>query len=161
MISGFELATIESMRGIGKALCVMGIVGFTSCASLGPTVSKSPSFCEEKKSYARGKRDAENGLMPAVAIYKSCNSEEKAAATQAYKRGFESVAAETSLSSSEKEIKNSTPTPNAWVCEIEANSKVFTGVGNSQEEAIRSAQNTCGAHLQSSSCGESECRSSL
>ncbi len=49
----------------------------------------------------------------------------------------------------------------AWVCEVEANSKIFTGVGASQQAAVHSAQSTCGSHFQASYCHHAECRQNL
>jgi hypothetical protein len=47
---------------------------------------------------------------------------------------------------------------NLWVCEVEASSKIFTGVGSSRDEAFRSARDTCAFHFQTSYCTRAECK---
>jgi hypothetical protein len=125
-----------------------------SCASAPVRVSSSDG-CDSKKSYTKGKKDAEQGLLPSIAAYRACGSEQRNLAIRAYKRGYEALSENGALEETE------TQEITAWVCEIEANAKVFTGVGISQEEAIQSAKKTCDSHMQSSSCGTTECRKNL
>jgi ribosomal protein L16/L10AE len=49
----------------------------------------------------------------------------------------------------------------AWVCEVEASQKIFTGMGVSQEEASKAAHTTCASHLQASYCRKTECKENL
>jgi hypothetical protein len=53
------------------------------------------------------------------------------------------------------------PSAISWVCEVEANSRVFTGVGQSQDEAVRSARETCGSHFQASYCTKADCKQNM
>lgn len=51
------------------------------------------------------------------------------------------------------------PATISWACELEANAKVFTGVGLSRDEALHSARSTCGSHFQASYCtGKVDCK---
>jgi hypothetical protein len=129
-------------------------VFFASCATAPVRVSQSEN-CDAKKSYAKGKKDADMGMLPSTFLFRSCDSEQRKLALKAYKRGYEARSETPALEEPENREEN------AWVCEIEANAKVFTGVGISQEEAIQSARKTCGSHMQSSSCGSTECRKTL
>ena len=49
----------------------------------------------------------------------------------------------------------------SWVCEVEAESKVFTGVGVTRDEALGSARATCGSHIQASNCTKADCKQNL
>lgn len=146
------------MKVLQKTLCVIAVIVISGCAVQPTSVSSIPAICDEAKSLQRGKREAEAGQLPSLAAFKSCPAKEREAYHRAYKKGYESVKGNSEALSVEKISLNA---PSSWVCEIEANSKVFTGVGYSQEEAMQSAKKTCGAHMQSSSCGATECRSSL
>ncbi len=158
MISLPDLATIGDMRVLQKTLCVIAVAVISSCAAQPTSISVTPSICDETKSLQKGKREAEAGQLPSLAAFKSCPAKEREAYHRAYRKGYESVKGNKEDTAAEK---ISLDAASSWVCEIEANSKVFTGVGFSQEEAMQSAKKTCGAHMQSSSCGSTECRTSL
>ena len=49
----------------------------------------------------------------------------------------------------------------SWVCEVEASSKIFTGVGVTKDEALGSAKANCGAHFQASYCTKADCKQNL
>ena len=93
-----------------------------------------------------------SGIDAATAFFGSVPG---GAAERAYRAGFES----------RKKRKPSSvarmPVFPAWVCEVEASAKIFTGVGASAEEASRAAQKNCSTHFQASSCQQTECSRSL
>lgn len=127
------------MRGLAFALALL----LVSCAT-----AEKKNHCEEKASYARGVKDAESG----AAFMPVCKGE----AENAYREGFESKRKRRPAAFARK-----MPQAPGWVCEVEASTKVFTGVGASAEEATLSAQASCGTHFQSSSCTQTECTRSL
>lgn len=53
------------------------------------------------------------------------------------------------------------PSSSAWVCEVEASEKIFTGIGSSKTDALDAALNTCASHLQASYCQKTECKTNL
>lgn len=127
------------MKWMAFALAVL----LASCATV-----KKTNQCDEKVSYARGAKDAESG----AAFAPLCKGE----AESAYREGFESRRKRRPAS-----LTRRMPIVAGWVCEVEASSKIFTGVGSSAEEASRSAQATCSTHSQSDSCSQTECSRSL
>jgi hypothetical protein len=127
-----------------KRLAFVLALLLASCA----TVNKS-NTCGEKASFARGVKDAETG----AAFMPLC----KGSGERAYREGFESHRTKRRPGSVSRRL----PIFPAWVCEVEASLKVFTGVGASVEEATRSAQETCSTHFQASNCQQTECSRSL
>lgn len=128
------------MRSLAIALALPLIL--VGCATV-----KKPNTCDEKASFAQGQKDAQSGY----AFSSACDG----AAERAYRAGFES----------RKKRKPSSvarmPVFPAWVCEVEASTKIFTGVGASAEEASRAAQKNCSTHFQASSCQQTECSRGL
>ncbi len=146
------------------------LLGFAlySCAGQKPILG---SDCNREMGQARGVRDAKQGRDPDLSFLQSCQDEARSVAFTAYRESFESTKAKM-----EKEAKAVLPAPglkppsvlpgrdpagDAWVCEVEANSKVFTGTGLSQEEALGLARSTCVSHFQASHCTEASCKKNL
>jgi hypothetical protein len=126
-----------------KSLAFALVLLMVGCA----TVNKS-NTCDEKASFARGAKDAEAG----AAFLPLCKGDGE----RAYREGYESRRKRRPSTASGR-----LPIFPAWVCEVEAESKVFTGVGASVEEARRSARDTCSTHFQASNCQQAECSHSL
>lgn len=112
---------------------------------VGCATVKKPNTCDEKASFARGIKDAQGG----TAISSDCSGP----AAWAYRAGYDSR--------KKRQPSSRNPAFPAWVCEVEASAKVFTGVGASADEASRAAQKTCSTHFQASSCLQTECTRSL
>lgn len=149
-----------------KKLGILALaLGLSACASL---PQGEPEFCEATQSYLRGQRDAQQGNPASTAFTGLCSEENISSALKQYREGYgaaRSAQRQKSLAAIEELEANRTlqsvPAAPAWVCEVEASAKVFTGVGGSLEEATRSAKDTCGAHFQSSSCTQTECKQNL
>jgi len=134
-----------------------------SCATTRPA---EPDFCQPQISFTKGKQDAQAGIPASAAFTRLCSPKSSPLALLRYREGYEQAR----LAKRQKSLANlellsrevePLPEPTTWVCEVEAAAKVFTGVGGSLEEATRSAKDTCGAHFQSSSCTQTECKQSL
>ena len=150
------------MKKIGLLALALGL---SACASL---PQGEPQFCEAEQSFARGQRDAQQGNAASTAFTRLCSEESMPSALRRYREGYGAVRAaqrqKALVAVEEQELARhlqSVPASPAWVCEVEASAKVFTGVGGSLEEATRSAKDTCGAHFQSSSCTHTECKQNL
>ncbi len=124
--------------------------------------------CSRENSLARGQKDAASGKNQEAAFLKSCGAETRAAAQVAYREGFENYRSKKAAGKSELAEEEAAELPVArapanlsWICEVEANSKVFTGVGASQEEARGSAKASCGSHVQASYCEKADCKQAM
>jgi len=147
-----------------KVWLLLLALSLSACA----TVRKAELVpCGNAESYERGLTDALQGIPASTAFTQLCTSETIAVSVKKYKEGFahgranrKARAAATSEANVSRALQTLPSSP-AWICEVEASAKVFTGVGGSLEEATRSAKDTCGAHFQSSSCQQTECKQNL
>ncbi|HEY8279459.1 MAG TPA: hypothetical protein VIH99_07550 [Bdellovibrionota bacterium] len=98
---------------------------------------------------------------------KYCTPSTRAPAIAAYHEGFESGRSRREKEKAEvgegphTDARERKPATLPWVCEVEASSKVFTGVGNTRDQALGSAMENCGSHFQASYCAEAECKQNL
>lgn len=149
------------MRKIGLFLLALSL---SACATVRKAELES---CGNLESYNRGVSDAEQGIPASTAFARLCTSETMASGIKKYREGFAQgrtnlkMRAAAANEASANRVLQTLPSSPAWVCEVEASAKVFTGVGGSLEEATRSAKDTCGAHFQSSSCQQAECKQNL
>lgn len=168
----------------GMAICV--VVLLTSCAGARHSVQIE---CTREAALARGQADGAAGHKSHLSFTHSCTPETRELAVAAYKEGFQSARPKRKAALSaareeadtaevaELEDENSdtqlaleplpspaaarSPSALSWVCEVEASSKIFTGVGGTQTEALGSARANCGSHFQSSYCTKSDCRQAM
>lgn len=151
-----------------QVLALVAVV--TSCARH-PSVGRDEySLCENQKAFRLGVEDGEEGQQMRVTKLKDCGESAYPALAKRYRNGYELGKARAKA----KREQTSTPVPMlearkkdldqppSWICEVEASSKIFTGVGQSEGGALKEAQDNCGAHFQAKECSESsECRQSL
>lgn len=117
----------------------------------------------------RGTRDGAAARQPQDLLFlDDCASGSSAAATQAYRDSFASARAKRmrELADAEAAAKAAAEAKArgagaAWMCEVEASSKIFTGTGRSREEALGSARSTCGSHVEASYCSKAECKKTM
>jgi hypothetical protein len=131
--------------------------------------------CARDQSYARGAREASQGRALDLGFSHSCSPASRVDAIAAYRDGYDSVKPHPAEETASAELATGEnapasveasavlrgPAATAWVCEVEANSKIFTGVGATRDEALGSAKSTCGSHFQASYCNKSDCKQSL
>lgn len=129
---------------------------FSGCASVRP----EPDYCQAKESYDRGARDAAQGLPANPDFIRFCK-DTQLGTLESYHNGYESQRRIAPVAPPAPLARPVLARKNTWVCEVEASRKVFTGVGASQDEALRSAKDTCGSHFQASYCTQTECKQSL
>lgn len=118
--------------------------------------------CAEAHAFQRGVSDATTG--GALGLVESCPESDRARLQKSYRAGYESIQAHRLAERRAIAAVERTTTETAkptWVCEVEASQKIFTGVGQSHDEAMRSARSNCGAHFQASSCQQAECSKKL
>lgn len=138
---------------------------------------EEPQLCREGHSvYLKGLRDGEAGKAPDEASFSLCSEAERAALQRHYRDGYawghsqhrdqqtpavtgELIVKPQDIASGNRVVQAIPTSP--WVCEVVASAKVFTGFGNSRDEAVSSAKESCGAHFQASRCGRMECKKSL
>jgi len=148
------------MRKIGVVALVFAL---SSCATVRQPQAIS---CDGKQSYQEGFSDGERSQSLRRDFGEHCTAESKPLAVKRYREGFAEGRGKLKPEPAQvtKERPNrviQTIPSDAWICEVEASSKIFTGVGHSLAEARISAQNSCGAHFRASSCQQSECKQSL
>jgi hypothetical protein len=152
----------------------------SGCAAFHPTTLE----CSRETARERGLKDGASGRRADSSFLKTCNADSRAPALGAYREGFETTRPKHKASREESDeeddavetlsvkpvaVPSALPAPRpvrepsalSWVCEVEANSKVFTGVGGTREEALGSARSTCGSHFQASYCTKADCKQSL
>jgi hypothetical protein len=117
-------------------------------------------------------RDARNGERLDLSFLQGCSAETRSAALEAYKESYEASKRKRAKEKSAQSVGDESlsapsivpirePEQESWVCEIEANAKIFTGTGLSRDEALSLAKKTCGSYFAASSCTESNCKKSL
>lgn len=147
----------------------LSVVLLTGCAI---TRHSATNPCSREGSLARGQKDAAMGRSQETVFLKTCSQELRPSAQAAYREGFEAARAKRALSGKDEEMlteidgipvldSSRAPASPSWVCEVEANSKVFTGVGVSREEATGSAKASCGSHMQASYCEKADCKQNM
>jgi hypothetical protein len=150
--------------------CLALCLALFSCAAQKASVPTQD--CARDSSGARGSRDGKAGRLPDLSFLQYCaTAEARGQALQAYREAFEAARPKRAKDHHEESLAlpiGSLPpvgrepaTPHNWVCEVEANSKVFTGSGPSKEEALGLARSTCVSHFQASNCADSECKQNL
>ncbi|MGZ3650350.1 MAG: hypothetical protein ACXVB9_21455 [Bdellovibrionota bacterium] len=137
--------------------------------------------CDRGTSLTRGIQDGASGHKARFGFTHSCTPETRALAVSAYTEGFEASRPRRAHIVKEEEVTPeaeaeevgtldpAVPVPSTvrapstvqWECEIEANSKVFTGSGITRDEALGSARATCGSHYQAQYCTKSDCKQTL
>lgn len=152
------------------------------CAS---TRQKAAPVCNEYGAYARGQRDGLASRNLEMSYLNSCPLMIREVLRASYRSGFEVSRAavkrnrdlekqlpaeeemeeEASVQPTAEELARLAPARDpaspSWICEVEASSKIFTGMGITREEALSSARSSCGSHLQASSCQNADCKQSL
>lgn len=158
------------------ALCTLLVTG---CAG---TRQAAQVDCPRDFAMARGVKDATTGHKLSLSFLNSCTAESRADASAAYREGYASAHPKHKLVKDEPQVDTSDdedtspldlsgpvvlpppvrePSAVSWVCEVEANSRVFTGVGVTRDEALDSARATCGSHFQASYCTKSDCKQNM
>ena len=133
-------------------------------------VAELPAQCDPQKAFRRGVEDGESKPTLDAKFFQTCPDEQLSVIKKRYRNGY--VLGKARAKARQKPGKAAKTTPSemmakessapSWVCEVEASSKVFTGVGQSEAEALKGARDTCGAHFQAKECSENlDCRQSL
>lgn len=146
--------------------CLALCAALYSCAA--QNVDLIPE-CSREAGLSRGARDAKAGRASDTGFLENCLPENRAAGIAAYREAFEAAAktkrvkedAESAITTAASLPPSRKPAAQSWVCEVEANSKIFTGSGASKAEALGAAKSTCVSHFQPSYCNESECKQNL
>jgi len=159
---------------VTRSAPLLVLVAFLASCARHPSVEKEndTSVCENQKAFRLGVEDGEEGKQMRDLRLKECGEVAFPALRKRYRNGYELGKARARSKKEQssgpipmvettKTKKNLDQAP-SWICEVEASSKVFTGVGQSESAALKAAQDTCGAHFQAKECSEfSECRQSL
>lgn len=122
--------------------------------------------CSRRAAFQRGVGDGTLARSPGYGPPGACSAE-ASLLRQAYREGYESVRSRrlgAGRGPAGGRVADGYGLPSsrkAWVCEVEASEKIFTGIGTSQEEAYTLAHSTCSAHFQSSYCQKTECKANL
>jgi hypothetical protein len=150
----------------------------TGCAT-SPTIPLVD--CARDAALARGVKDGAGGRKASLSFLQTCTAETRVSAKAAYREGYASARPKKKEAAIEPieeieddgaDVATDTPAPPvtpvrepsaavSWVCEIEANSRVFTGAGLSRDEALGAARATCGSHFQASYCTKADCKQNL
>lgn len=148
------------MKKVGAFALVLILSGCATATKQTPVVETER--CDRAAAYERGKMDASGERAMDGNFIRSCGKEGRAGILQAYKEGYESIQKSQESDVAKKVISDELQTrqaaPTTWVCEIEANSKVFTGMGATRVEASNSAKTVCGNYFDASLCQASECK---
>lgn len=150
-----------------KKLMVAAALCLSSCASTPHPAAKIVSaYCAKDVSRHRGLHDAEEGRSRDSSFLKLCPEGEREAYLRSYREGFEAGRRQRHREMARPEVLTTPaiarfPASPSWACEVEASSKVFTGVGISEGEAASAAKEACGVHFQATACGAVECKKSL
>ena len=168
--------------GVRGGLTIGVIALLSGCAG---TMHSTHVECTREAALSRGLKDGAAGHKTHLEFARACTSATRELAVAAYHEGFESsrpkrkpglsaakdnTGADDLASDSDSEdapallqLPSPVRAPSAisWVCEVEASSKVFTGVGGTQGEALGSARANCGSHFQASYCTKSDCRQNM
>ena len=153
-------------------------LAFALCAVLFSCAKKPllQADCSAEQGRSRALKDVRSARGPDLSFLQGCSDESRNAALSAYRDSFEAAKARKGKGEPEADAEADTelealkapsvlparePATEAWVCEIEANSKIFTGTGISRDEALMLAKKTCGSHFTSSYCTESNCKKSM
>jgi hypothetical protein len=148
----------------------LGLVCATLFSCVTAPVAELPAHCDPQKAFRRGVEDGEANTTLDAKFFQSCPDDQLPVIKKRYRNGY--VLGKARAKARQKNGKATKAAPNeavakessapSWVCEVEASSKVFTGVGQSEAEALKGAQDTCGAHFQAKECSENlDCRQSL
>lgn len=145
--------------------CLAVCAALFSCSAQNVVVLQE---CSREAGVARGARDGKAGRNADLSFLQNCSPENQSVASVAYREAFDAAKARRNKVES-NELGSAAmaapvgrePAGQRWVCEVEANSKVFTGTGISRDEALGSAKSTCVSHFQASNCTQSECKQSL
>lgn len=185
-VSGVSAGKITASRGLFAALLAGALSGVLfGCAGVRHVTQAE---CPTEMAHARGLKDGGAGKKANISFLRSCTAETRALAVAAYREGYaftrakhkvgkEDSALEVADVADEEEDSAGTeeeasapltmPTPVrepsavSWVCEVEAESKIFTGIGSTRDEAFASARSTCGSHFQASYCTKADCRQNM
>ena len=161
-------------RFVANFVSIFALLALMVSCARHPSVlqDRSTGICENQRAFRLGVEDGEEGQQRQLPLLKDCEESDRPALMKRYRNGFElgGARAKSKRKSSElpvpmlesKSKKDMDQTPPSWICEVEASSKVFTGVGQSEVGALKAARDNCGAHFQAKECSEfSECRQSL
>ena len=147
---------------MGRLWAIAALLAFSSCASLQKQIAAD---CLPESGFSRGAKDSEEGLPLNFGFAQTCPSGSRAEVMAAYRDGYNTQPE--SAKALEAVPGEATPSvlnpvkPSSWVCEVEANSKVFTGIGSTREEALGSARTNCGSHVQANYCTKADCKQNL
>lgn len=151
-------------------------VAIAICAAALNSCAKKPMLqddCNRETGQARGLKDGRAARGPDLSFLQGCTDEARASSLAAYRESYEAARAKKVKGDEGEEVESAQPlkppailpgrepAAESWVCEVEANSKVFTGTGLSREEALGLARGTCSSHFQASYCTESSCKKNL
>ncbi len=143
-------------------------VALYSCAA--QKASSPQQDCTREMGAARGTKDGKAGKGPDLSFLQACVEESRAVSLSSYRDAFEAAKSKRVKEEKEEEAApvaatltpaGRQPAAQNWVCEVEANSKIFTGTGISKDEALGSAKSTCVSHFQPSNCTFAECKQNL
>lgn len=148
-----------------KIVWFLGLA-LTACATVpAPPAEVLSSACGKEISRRRGTDDGAHGRPRDMAFVNLCPAKLKSAVAHSYREGFEGAKRNRRQEIVRQELAAvplvRLPASPTWACEVEAASKVFTGVGSSMGEAAGAAKDACGAHFQAHACAQTECSQSL
>ncbi|MGZ3695076.1 MAG: hypothetical protein ACXWQO_13060 [Bdellovibrionota bacterium] len=158
-------------------LCVALLLAVVGCAASRP---KENLGCTRHAASQRGLSDAANGKHREFGRF--CTPEQREFLQSSYEESYEGALAKRTIA--EAQSSPASPASPAstvstasgrltdgygltagsgkeWVCEVEGAQKIFTGIGESREEASVAAVNTCKSHLQANYCRKTECKENL
>ncbi|RYZ93930.1 MAG: hypothetical protein EOP11_27120 [Proteobacteria bacterium] len=145
--------------------CFLGLA-LSACASVpAPPAAVLSNACGKEISRRRGADDGAHGRPRDMAFVRLCPMNVREAVAHGYREGFEGARRTRRLEIVRQELAAAPvvrlPASPTWACEVEAASKVFTGIGSSLSEAAGAAKDACGAHFQAHTCEQTECQQSL
>jgi hypothetical protein len=146
-----------------KRLWALGIF-LTACVAAPQPVPEARVECTKKNARHRAQDDAFKSGAFDFAFLSLCPENSRDPLRAAYRDSFQRVRERGSAALTlEPSISLRSPAASepSWVCEVEGEHRVFTGVGVSRAEASSSARSTCGAHFSANACGPSDCSRGL
>lgn len=152
-----------------KFFCLAALGAALSLVITGCAGQRAPSLgeCSPMLASVRGRDDGAAGRNREASFLHACRPESRPGARAAYRDAWETARAEREVESEDGDASPILATPArspaaaSWVCEVEANAKIFTGVGESREEALVSARSTCGSHFRAAYCGQADCKQNI
>lgn len=117
----------------------------------GKKTSKSFEFCKTQKAFRRGQHHAKNGEQVQLKAYYQCPQKGREQALDAYKRGHDSVTADSKIW-----LQRSIGAK-LFRCHVRAYSDRYTHQGHSLERTRRKVREFCLEQHRSHECSEPDC----